>query len=214
MFMNKLSGPLGLLLVATLAAATAQAQPKIATIDLEKTFDRYYKTKQADAVLKERGADFEKTYKGMLDDYEKANEEYKKLLDGANDQAVAAEERDRRKKQAEAKLIELRQTEQQIRTFGNTSRTTLDEEKRRKRDSILRELTDVITRKAKAANYTLVIDTAAKTINSTPVVLFMNGENDLTEEVVREVNAGAPAELLRSADTKDEKKDDAKPDKK
>jgi outer membrane protein len=214
MLMKKSLYALGLLLVLTLAAATADAQPKIATIDLEKTFDRYYRTKQADAVLKERGADFEKTYKGMLDDYEKANEEYKKLLDGANDQAVSAEERDRRKKLAEGKLIELRQSEQQIRTFGNQSRSTLDEEKRRKRDSILRELTDVVTRKAKAGSYTLVIDIAAKTINNTPAILYSNGENDLTEEVLREVNANAPLDLLKSTDSKDDKKDDSKPDKK
>jgi len=214
MLMKKSFCSLGLLLAVTLGTATAFAQPKIATIDLEKTFDRYYKTKQADVVLKERGADFEKTYKGYLEDYEKANEEYKKLLDSANDQAVSADERDRRKKLAEGKLLELRQSEQQIRKFASESQDALGKEKIRKRDTILRELTDVITRKAKAANYTLVVDIAAKTINNTPVVLFANGENDLTEDILREVNANAPPELLKPTGAKDEKKDDSKPDKK
>jgi outer membrane protein len=204
---------LALLLILALGSASAPAQPKIATIDLEKVFDRYYKTKQADAVLKERAADFEKTYKGYLDEYEKANEEFKKLLDSANDQAVAADERERRKKQAEAKQIELRQTEQQIRKYGSDSQENLSKEKLRKRDTILRELTEVIVRKAKASSYTLVIDTAAKTINNTPAVLYSNGEYDLSEEVLREVNANAPAELLKPTDGKEDAKGSSKPDK-
>src|SRR5215218_2281703 len=84
-------------------ASAAQAQPKIATVDLRKIFEGYYKTKQADAQLRDRGTDAEKQYSGMLEDYKKANEEYKKLIESANDQAVAAEEREKRKKSAESK---------------------------------------------------------------------------------------------------------------
>src|SRR5688572_492761 len=82
-------------------SAQGQAQPRIATVDLRKVFEGYFKTQQADTQLRERGADAEKQYKGMLDDYQKANEEYKKLVESANDQAVSSEERDKRKKAAE-----------------------------------------------------------------------------------------------------------------
>jgi outer membrane protein len=214
MLMKKSLYSLAWLLALTLGLTTAHAQPKIATINLEKAFDGYYKTKQASTVLQERGADYEKTYKGYLDDYEKANEEYKKLLDSANDQAVSTDERDRRKKLAEAKLIELRQSEQQIRKFRDDSQDALQKEKLRKRDTILRELTDVVIRKAKAGSFTLVVDTAAKTMNNTPVIIYSTGENDLTEEVLREVNANAPPDLPKSTDSKDDKKDDSKSDKK
>src|SRR6478672_6583303 len=95
-------------------AATAQAQPKIATVDLRKIFEGYYKTKQADAQLRERGTDAEKQYSGMLEDYKKANEDYKKLVESANDQAVASEERDKRKKSAEAKVLELNEIEKTL----------------------------------------------------------------------------------------------------
>ena len=58
------------------SVATVQAQPKIGTVDLKKVFDGYFKTKQADTTLKERAGDFEKTRKGMLDDYQSLNERY------------------------------------------------------------------------------------------------------------------------------------------
>src|SRR5947207_2771691 len=81
-----------LVLIACLAltwgARGAEAQ-KVATINLRKVFESYYRTKQADATLKEQAAELEKETKTMLDEFHKREEKYKKLLDGANDQALS-----------------------------------------------------------------------------------------------------------------------------
>ena len=61
----------------------------MATVDLRKVFDTYWKTKQASASLKDRAADMEKEHKNMLEDWKKAKEDYQGLLAGANDQGVA-----------------------------------------------------------------------------------------------------------------------------
>jgi outer membrane protein len=180
------------LAVGALLSSSAFAQNKVATVDLKKCFDNYWKTKQADANLKERAAEMDKTRKGMVDDFQKANDEYKKLLDGANDQAVSAAERDKRKQAAESKLIEIRQLQQNIEAFDRQARTTLAESQRRLRDNLLKEIRELVSAKAKARGFALVLDTAAETRNETPVLLFTSGENDLTEEVVKELNAGAP----------------------
>ena len=71
-----------------LLTAGAQAQPRIAIIDLPKIFDKYFKTIQADTQLKESGNDMKKVHKGMLDDYQKIMEEYRKLMEGAKDPSV------------------------------------------------------------------------------------------------------------------------------
>ena len=92
------------LLLLSLLSSPAWGQGRIATIDLRKVFDGYWKTKQADAALKDRAADMEKEHKNMLDDWKKAKEDYQGLLAGANDQAVSSEEREKRKKAAEEKL--------------------------------------------------------------------------------------------------------------
>ena len=67
--------------------------------------------------MKDRAGEAEKVLKGMLDDFQKANEEYKKLSSGAADQAASSEERDKRKKSAEAKLIEIQEIERQVKQF-------------------------------------------------------------------------------------------------
>src|SRR6266705_3080874 len=87
---------LGLLLM-SLLSGSAWAQGKIATIDLRKVFDNYWKKKQAEASLKERQTDMEKEDRNMVDDYKKVKEEYQTLLASANDQAISTDERDKRK---------------------------------------------------------------------------------------------------------------------
>ena len=179
-------------LLLALGAGAAEAQ-KIATIDLRKVFDGYWRTKQADLNLKDQAAELEKDRKSMVDMFQKGEEKYKKLLDGANDPALAAAERDKRKKDAENELLGLRDLETRIKQFDNTSRTTLGEKQRRMRDNILTEIRDTIKAKVKTGGHTLVIDSAAETSNGTPVVLFNAGNDDLTDVVLEQLNLGAPA---------------------
>lgn len=190
----------GLLLV-TLLSSTGWAQGRIATVDLRKLFDGYWKTKQADAALKDRAADMEKEHKNMLDDWKKAKEDYQSLLAEASNQAISADERDKRKKSAEDKLKYIKDTEDTISQYERQARTTLDEQRRRMRDNILTEIRNVLNGKAKSGNFSLVIDTAAESINNTPMVLFTDNNNDLTEAVLQELNAGAPADTGKPADT-------------
>jgi len=182
------------------------AEVKIGLVDLKRIFDGYYKTKQADTQLKDRVADSEKVMKAMLDDYQKAQDDYKKLVDSSNDQAVSAEERDKRKKNAEAKLTELQDIERSVRQFRSTTQTALEEQKRRMREEILTYLKGVINAHAKKGNFTHVFDTAAESRNETPILLYTTGENDFTDEVLAEINANAPAETA-----KPESKSDTKP---
>jgi Skp family chaperone for outer membrane proteins len=219
--MNTTKKPIHRLLRLTVAAlllaafaAPVQAQPKIAVIDLKKVFDGYWMTKQADTKLKERAAELDKTRKGMVEDYQKAGEEYKKLVEGTSDPALSTEEREKRKTSAEKKLLELKEIEQSVNLFDRTSRTTLSEQQRRMRDRILEDVREVINAKAKASGFTLVLDTAAESANQTPVVIYSNGENDLSDAVLSDLNAKAPVNLPAITDKSDEKKDEPKENKK
>jgi outer membrane protein len=188
----------GLLLASLLTGFSAEQ--RIATIDLRKAFDNYWRTKQADANLKEQANDLKKESDAMVGDFQKRQESYRKTLDGANDPALSAEERDRRKKQAEDDLLSLRAQEERIRQFDNTSKTTLIEKQRRVRDQILSEIKEKVKAKAKAGNYTMVLDTAAESINNTPFLLYNAAtDNDLTDAVLAELNINAPKDAPKAS---------------
>ncbi len=173
-------------------ACAASAQTKIGIIDLRKVFDDYHKTKTADARIKDQAADLEKESASLKSQYQKSVDEYKLALDGANDQAVSTDEREKRKKTAESKLLDIKKLEGDISAFDRQARTTLEEETRKVRDKILVEIRNVINAKAKGAGYTLVLDTAAESLNRTPIVIYNTGENDLTAAVLAELNTNAP----------------------
>jgi outer membrane protein len=199
--MKRLAG----IAAALMFAVAAQAQSKVAVVDLKKVFDGYWRTKQADTQLKERAGDLEKARNGMVEDYKKANEDFKKMLDGLNDPAASAEEKDKRKKDAEKKQMEVRELEQSIRTFDDNSRKTIVEMQKRMRESVLRDIRGVVEEKAKVAGYQAVLDTAAESINQTPVVVYtslLGGSDDLSDGVLKALNANAPADAVK----KDEEK--------
>lgn len=192
--------PALLLLALTLTVAppaqAAAAAGSIAVVDLKKVFDGYWKTKQADLNLKEKAGELDKRRKDMLTDYEKAGADYKKLVESASDSAVSIEERDKRKKSAEGKLRELQEIEQSITGFDRSARTQLGESQRNMRDKIVAEIREVVNKKARAAGYAAVLDSAAESAVGTPIVLFNASLPDFTDEILAQINATAPAGAL------------------
>ena len=175
----------------------ALAQTKIGTVDLRKLFDGFWKTKQAQNVLNDRKTQLDTDVKSMTDDLKKGSEEYQKLLEQANDQALSSDQRDKRKQAATDKLKQLQDSKAAIDQYERQAQITLSEQGQRMRDNILTEIKTAVTAKAKAAGYSLVIDAAAETANATTAVIYSSGENDLTDAVLKQLNEGAPIDLTK-----------------
>jgi Skp family chaperone for outer membrane proteins len=175
----------------------ALAQTKIGTVDLRKLFEGYWKTKQAQAALTDRQVQLGKDIKSMNDDLKKGGEEYQKLLEQASDQAISADQRDKRKLASADKLKDLQDRKAALDQFQRKAQVTLQEQQMRMRENILGEIKVAVTAKARAGGYLLVIDAAAETANATTAVVYSSGENDLTDEVLKQLNAGAPIDLTK-----------------
>jgi outer membrane protein len=192
----------GLLLLG-LMQGVAQAQVKIATVDLSRVFTNYWKFKTADTALQDMKTELAKSDKELLDTRQKAIDSYKTLLADANNQVLSTEERDKQKKAAEDKLKEIKDLEQSIEQFERNAKTRLGEQSARMRENLLTEIRATVTSKGKAGNYTFIFDSAAQTSDRTPVLLYSAGE-DITDSVLAQLNASAPIEA-------DSKKAPAKP---
>jgi outer membrane protein len=188
-------------LLVAFMGGSALAQTKIATVDLRKLFDNYYKTKLAQAVIQERAAQLDKDEKGMKDDLKKGSDDYQQLLEQSSDQALSADERDRRKQSAADKLKDLQASKAAIDQFDRQAQTTLGEQRQRMRENILTEIKVAVTAKAKSAGYALVFDTAAETINGTMTIVYTSGDDDLTGAILSQINAGAPIDVTKPAMT-------------
>ena len=182
---------------APVAQAAAPAVGGIAVVDLKKVFDGYWKTKQADLNLKDRAGELDKKRKDMITDAQKAEVDYKKLVESSTDSAVSIEERDRRKQLAAGKLRELQEIEQSVGQFDRSARAQLAEQQRNLRDKIVAEIREVLNKKARTVGYSAVLDSAAESAVGTPIVLFNATLPDLPEELLTQLNATAPAGALQ-----------------
>jgi len=183
-------------------AAAAQGQGRIATIDLRKIFDNYWKRQQAESALTERRTSMDKELKGFQDDYTKTREDYTKLLAASQDQSKSVEEREKSKTAAEKKLLEVKTSENTMRAFVENAQDQLRSQLKRMDDSLLQDIQAAVGAKAKATGYALVLDTSSESANRTPTVMYSSGENDLTAAILAQLNAGAPA-FLKSTNSPD-----------
>lgn len=187
------------LLLFPLLSGSAFGQTRIATVSMQRLFNNYWKTKQADVVMLDRQAEMEKSRTEMLKGWKKAKEAYQKMLESANDQAVSSEEREKRKKEAENKLRDIKDTEDNITQFQRQATAALSEQKARMRKNILDEIRLAISSKARTGGYSLVLDSDAQTYIADPLgpyylaaVLYADSENDVTDAVLKQLNASAP----------------------
>ena len=183
--------------------AVAQEPVKIATIDLLKAFDSYWKTKLSNDQLKERGADFDKARVGMIEDLDLLREEYHRLNLSAQDPANSDEKRAADLKKTQEKISEFKRLEQQVIDFNKNAQKTLSDQTRRLRKGRLEEIQEVISTKAKELGYDLVIDSSQDVLlPRTPTVLFTNGKNAITAVVIDILNKGAAGKYKPAAPAK------------
>jgi outer membrane protein len=159
-------------LLMTFLSGSALAQTKVATVNLKTLFDGYWKTKQAQAAIQDRATQLDKDDKSMKADLKKAADEYQQLLEQANDQAISAAERDRRKKDADDKLKQLQGNQTTLEQYERQAQATLNDQRARMREKILADIQVYVNAAAKSGGYAIVIDTAAETVNATPVVAY------------------------------------------
>ena len=177
----------------------AFGQTKIATVDLKKLFEDYYKTKLATAAVQQHADELDQEYSKMAQKLKQGSDNYQTMLESANDQAVSQDERDKRKQAANDELKQLEDLKATTDQFERQAQITITDQRQRMRDNILDEIKKAIADKAKAGGDTIVMDTAAESVNGTPSILFTTGDNDLTDDVLKQLNSTAPPDLPDSS---------------
>jgi outer membrane protein len=195
-------------------SAPAPAQLTIATVNLQKAFDNYYKRDEAQAAFDKARKDLEKEGQSMVEEGKKAMDDFNKLKDAVDDPTITPQERDSRKQKAQAKYEEVRSQEAALRTFDNNAREKLALQKQRMMEMLMKDVQTAVSAIAKKENYNFVIDVSAESATGTLFVLYHDGEHDTTDAVLKQLNAAAPATTNAPSSTpKTAEKPDDKPKK-
>ena len=177
----------GLNLGYTLNAATA-----IGVISLEKVYNGYWRTDVENKKLKTKQEEALDRIKKLDEKLQKEGTVLGNMIKAMQDPRLAAAERSNRQQQVQTKQKELQQMQDAIQGFRERTRKDLELDMRKEREQIMEEIQQIVSTEAKKRKLNLVLDEAARSAAIAPIVIFADGENDLTEEVLRQLNLSDP----------------------
>jgi len=179
-------------LLAFQSIALAQ-QLKIATVDMEKLFNDYDRTNEVQKDVNIERAHIQKDNNKRLADIRQIDDEMQKIREELKSENVGA----KKTKDLNAKASELQQDgihkERERTEFLNRRNKALTEKMQKQMRSIIVEINQAVSERAKSDDYDYIFDKSGNTKQGTPFILFSKEMADLTEVVLKDMNANAAA---------------------
>ena len=172
----------------------ASADLKIAVIDLSKAFDSYYKTKDAQALLKQKQDGYQKEIQDLINDYERMGQEAQTLDKAANDPTLSASARADKTAALTAKKQDLVNLQNKIQEMKVERTREIQEELFRRHKEIVDEISKVISDYSGPQGYDLVIDKSSASAASGVSIVLYNSTKllDITTDIIGILNKSAP----------------------
>src|SRR5712664_2261648 len=186
--MKKFLSIFSALMLALPIAALAQGTPKIGTVDMQRAFKDYNKTKEAEAKINDAKNSAKKEYDDRAEAYKKALDEINNLNKQLESSALSADKKTQIAKDRDDKIANIKNMEREISDFRQTRERQLQEQLMRVREGIVKEITDVVMEKVKTNNLDLVFDKSGMSINGVPVLMYAHENVDFTNDVIAVLN--------------------------
>ncbi len=183
-------------------AALAQSALKIGTVDMQRAFKEYTKTKDAEAKINDAKNAAKKEYDDRADAYKKALDEINNLNKQLDAPALSADAKTQKAKERDDKIANIKNMEREITEFRQTRERQLQEQALRMREGIVKEITDVVMDKVKANNMDLVFDKSGMSLNGVPVLMYSRDNTDFTTDIMSVLNKPGRATTSSSSGEK------------
>ncbi len=174
------------------ARKTKTARLKIVVVDMDRLFLEYYKTKETDAVLKQKQGIYQAWTKKLNEARLRLEKEFTVLRDAAQNIALAGIEREKKRKAAEEKYQELKKKETELEQYVQQKTREYKELVSKRHKELLEEIYSEIRQYAVLKGYDFVFDKSGKTLNTIPVIIYSSQQHDITAEILDKLNRGQP----------------------
>jgi outer membrane protein len=170
------------------AASNAQGTLKVGTVDMNRAFKEYNKTKDSEKKINEAKDSAKKEYDDRAENYKKALDEINKLNQQLDSPALSADKKTSMAKERDDKIANIKNMEREINELRQTRERQLQEQAMRMRENIVKEITDVIMDRVKSSGYDLVFDKSGPSMNGVNVVIHSKDNMDFTTDVITALN--------------------------
>ncbi|MDD3275468.1 MAG: OmpH family outer membrane protein [Kiritimatiellales bacterium] len=181
-----------LLSVAVLAlTGSSFAAEKIVFIDLERTFNEFYKTQLAKSKVEVQQKDIEAERKIMVDEMTVITDRIDVLRKDARDTTLSDEIRDSKRLQYEEQLLNLRAKQKELDDFTTRRQQQLQAQVARMSQTVMDEIRQVIVEYAKKEGITAVIDNSTRRA-AIGVFIYTHPDAEITDAILTVLNSKRP----------------------
>jgi Skp family chaperone for outer membrane proteins len=129
----------------------------------------------------------------------KDQDDFKHLRLQVDDPMITADEKRTREMKAQDAANLIQTDEASAREMANQGEQKLERDYQNLTDLVLQDIQTAVKAKAKAAGFSLVLNISADTLQANSPVIYSNGDNDITDEIVKQLNAAEPDASLKAA---------------
>ncbi len=166
----------------------AAENQRFAVVDLEKVFREFYKSRIAEDAIKSQSEIYRAYLLKLNEQLQQLQKEAATLLLNAQNIALTETERRDSVRAAEAKKREVDEKKAEIELYGTERSQDLRRMEQGKRVEVMNEIMAEVRRRAAAEGYGFVLDSSGRTMNDQPAVLVFPPADDITAQVIAELN--------------------------
>jgi outer membrane protein len=172
-------------------ASFAQGTLKIGTVDMQRAFKEYNKTKDAEAKVNDAKNAAKKEFDDRTEGYKKALDDINKLNQQLDAPALSADAKAQKSKERDEKIANIKTMEREVNEFRQTREQQLQQQAMRMREGIVKEITDIVLERVKSNGMDMVFDKSGLSTNYVPVLLYSKDNADFTTEIITALNKKA-----------------------
>jgi outer membrane protein len=163
---------------------------KVGTVDMNRAFKEYSKTKDAEKKINEARDAAKKEYDDRADAYKKALDEINKLNQQLDAPALSADAKTQKAKERDEKIANIKNMEREINEFRQTRERQLQEQMKRMLEGLVKEITDIVMERVKTNNMDFVFDKSGMSVSGVPLLIYSKDSADFTNDVIAALNKG------------------------
>ena len=171
----------------------ANAQVKFGTVDMNRVFSEYYKTKDAQAKYADAEAAANKDLNERVDVLKKSMQDISQINADLEKPELTKEAKDAKLKDRENKVAAARSLDREITEYRSAKQKTLQDQFLRMRKDIVDDIMKTVNDLVKAKAYDIVFDKSGLSAGAVPVVLYSRDDLDFSQDVITALNKNAPA---------------------
>ena len=171
----------------------ANAQVKFGTVDMNRVFSEYYKTKDAQTKYADAEKAANDDLNGRVETLKASMKDISQLNTDIQKPDLAKDDADAKKKDLQTKVAAARALDKEIADYRSSKQKGLQDQFLRMRKDIVDDIMKTVNDLVKAKGYDIVFDKSGLSAGAVPVVLYSRDDLDFSQDVITALNKNAPA---------------------